>query len=397
MSDFDRMMNNEIKSHNSINNLNLDSKKVSKDQNVKEESMKKFQELQMLKITKPEQFKFPEALKAINLLKSQHVPEINLDILNMVMSLNFSILDGVLNELLIVLGSELRGDANFDFSFLNALVKRLDEAIKDSPKREIYSKALKAVLEKSSVNDPTVKNTIKSILQGINSLDATQTLDLDLPTPVAKNNTNQSATPAVPNSANVDVLGASNMMQLPGMDGLDNLVFERNTIKTKDEAIKIQKTPQNGVIADIELHKDDRVVGHAKAFGTLNNIDLQRAMNPYISAIIQIANIQPLFFISSVASQMLVQMGRLVDDPNLYKVAIVTDNVAALREIDPVDYIRKVQVSDQPQYAIYEKYKQLYEEGYHYIISLHLNPNLKKHIGVQWRQKNKSMSKILMI
>ena len=101
-------------------------------------------------------------------------------------------------------------------------------------------------------------------------------------------------------------------------------------------------------------------------------------MNPYISAIIQIANIQPLFFISSVASQMLVQMGRLVDEPNLYKVAIVTDNVAALREIDPVDYIRKVQVSDQPQYAIYEKYKQLYEEGYHYIISLHLNPNLKK-------------------
>ena len=56
----------------------------------------------------------------------------------------------------------------FDFSFLNALVKRLDEAIKESPKREIYSKALKAVLEKSNINDPTVKNTIKSILQGIN-------------------------------------------------------------------------------------------------------------------------------------------------------------------------------------------------------------------------------------
>ena len=58
--------------------------------------------------------------------------------------------------------------------------------------------------------------------------------------------------------------------------------------------------------------------------------------------------------------------------------AIVTDNVAALREIDAVDYIRKVQISDQPQYTIYEKYKQLYEEGYHYIISLHLNPNLRK-------------------
>ena len=29
-------------------------------------------------------------------------------------------------------------------------------------------------------------------------------------------------------------------------------------------------------------------------------------------------------------------------------------------------------------HAFYEQYKQLYEEGYHYIISLHLNQNLKK-------------------
>ena len=41
---------------------------------------------------------------------------------------------------------------------------------------------------------------------------------------------------------------------------------------------------------------------------------------------------------------MLVQMGRLVEDANLFKVAIVTDNVAALLEIDPLDYIRKIQV-----------------------------------------------------
>ena len=140
MSDFDSMMNHEIKRQNSINNLNLDSKKVSKDHTIKEESMKKFQELQMLKITQPDKFKLPEALKAINLLKSQHVPEINLDILNMVMSLNFSILDGVLNELLIVLGSELRGDANFDFRFLNALVKRLDEAIKKAQNGKFIQK-----------------------------------------------------------------------------------------------------------------------------------------------------------------------------------------------------------------------------------------------------------------
>ena len=54
----------------------------------------------------------------------------------------------------------------------------------------------------------------------------------------------------------------------------------------------------------------------------------------------------------------MIQMGRLEDD-QVYKLAIVTDNVAALRDIDPVDYIRKVQVSDQPHYSIYEKYKEL--------------------------------------
>ena len=173
---------------------------------------------------------------------------------------------------------------------------------------------------------------------------------------------------AVPKSSNVDILGASNKMQIPGLDGIDDMVFKPNSVSTKDHKIKIEQTPQNGVMADIALQSNEQVVGHAKAFGTLNNMDVVKDMNPFTSAIIQIANIQPLFVISSVVSQMLVQMGRLVQDTNAFKVAIVTDNVAALMEIDPLDYIRKVQVTEDAQYGIYEEYKRLYEEGYHFII-----------------------------
>ena len=184
----------------------------------------------------------------------------------------------------------------------------------------------------------------------------------------------------VAKSSNVDVLGASNKMQIPGLDGIDDMVFDEktNSVSNKSKTVKVEQTQQNSVMADIAIQSDDKVVGHAKAFGTLNNMDVARELNPFISAIIQIANIQPLFVISSVVSQMLVQMGRLVEDTNMFKLAIVTDNVAALIDIDPLDYIRKVQVTENSNYAFYEEYKQLYEEGYHFIISLHLNHNLKK-------------------
>ena len=48
-----------------------------------------------------------------------------------------------------------------------------------------------------------------------------------------------------------------------------------------------------------------------------------------------------------------------------------------LLEYDRLDYIRK-SIFQMICYEIYEHYKQLYEDGYHFIISLHLNKDLKK-------------------
>jgi fatty acid-binding protein DegV len=376
MPEFNAMFNQEINELGPGKVPNQSGASTTNDaQTLKLASLAEFQALQTQQIKSNGQLNTGEARQLTTLLSGQKLPEFNNAMVNMLLNLNNSILDAVVQELLGVVGRELGGgDVGIDISFLNQLMQRLDKVVKDSPNREIYSKALQQLLSQSVRTDPAIKQTIQTILKGINQLDATQPLSMDTPI-----NTREMAPTSVPNSVNTSILGASNMMQIPGLDGLDDLIFEKDTVQTKDKSIRIEKTPQNGVTADIELHKDDRIVGHAKAFGTLNQSQTKRHTNPFISAVIQIANIQPLFIISSVAVQLMVQMGRLSNaHQNTYQLAIVTDNVAALREIDPVDYIRKVNVGDQSQYAIYETYKSLYEDGYHYIISLHLNPNLKK-------------------
>ena len=284
----------------------------------------------------------------------------------MLLTFKGSILDAVMIDLLNILQTELGGDF-FDISFLSELVSLLDKGTKELNKPE-YSKSLQDILS-SNVNniaENSLKSKMKQILQGINQLDAIKNIDADnLPT--------QKLDPsAVSQSSKVDIIGASNKIQIPGLDGVDDMVFDKNSVRTKDQSIKIELTPQNGVVADIALQANEQVVGHAKAFGTLNNMDVTREINPFSFVVLALDKLPPLLVISSVVSQMLVQMGRLVEDANLFKVAIVTDNVAALLEIDPLDYIRKIQVSDDSHYAIYEEYKRLYEEVYHFIISLHL-------------------------
>lgn len=118
--------------------------------------------------------------------------------------------------------------------------------------------------------------------------------------------------------------------------------------------------------------------GFALAFGTLDNEDISKH-NPLIAAILQISNNPPVFLIPEIIAQLMLEMDAIVDENNKFKVAIVTDNVTTLSDIDPKNYIRKVSVSKSSHLNPYlTTYKTLYEEGYHYIISLHLNKNLRK-------------------
>ena len=98
-----------------------------------------------------------------------------------------------------------------------------------------------------------------------------------------------------------------------------------------------------------------------------------------IAAILQISNNPPVFLISEIISQLMLEMDAIVNEQNQFKVAIVTDNVTTLSDIDPKNYIRKVSVNKSSNHNPYlSTYRKLYEEGYNYIISLHLNRNLRK-------------------
>lgn len=366
--DFGDILNNKINELNPINAVNTQESS----QIEKMDALKKFQSIQT-KLVQQGSLSVPDARELTQLIGSKKLPDFNSNILSMILNLKNSVLDAVMMDLLSILSTELGGDIGIDISFLSQLVAKMEVVARESLNPE-YSKALQSILSNNigQIKNESLQSTIQQILQGINHLDVSQNLEVDVsPKPV-------SDLSSVPKSSNVDVLGASNAVNLSGLDGLDEMVFNKNSVSNKSNSIKIELGQQGSIAADIALQSDEKTVGHAKAFGTLNNMDLVKQLNPFISAIIQIANIQPLFVISSVVSQMLVQMGRLTDDTNLFKVAIVTDNVAALMEIDPQDYIRKVQVSEETHYAIYEEYKRLYEEGYHFIISLHLNQNLKK-------------------
>ena len=72
-------------------------------------------------------------------------------------------------------------------------------------------------------------------------------------------------------------------------------------------------------------------------------------------------------------------MDSLINESHQNKIAIVTDNIASLSDIDPRDYIRKITITKSSTASVYyNEYKQLYEAGYRHIISIHLNKNLRR-------------------
>jgi fatty acid-binding protein DegV len=302
---------------------------------------------------------------------SKNLPEYNNIMVSMLLNLKNSVLDAVVLDLINILQVELNGDLGIDVSFLVQLMERLDVLSKDGMTPEIRSAFHRILSEQIPGTNDLLDLKIQHILQGRHHVEASVGTDYSMP------QSSPTDPLDLPKSANLDVLGASNQIQMSGMDGLDNIVFEKNSLTNSDQSIKIESS-QNAMNADIVIQKNENSMGFIKAFGRLNNRNSHKDLGIFISAIIQISNLKPIFVISPVVSQMLVELGRMVDEKNLFKVAIVTDNVASLQDVGSLDYVRKVNAKDQSQYGVYEEYKRLYEDGYHYIISLHLNPNLKK-------------------
>ena len=92
--------------------------------------------------------------------------------------------------------------------------------------------------------------------------------------------------------------------------------------------------------------------------------------NNLLAIVVNIGGILPTLFVAKVVPEWAVQLEKqaLAQESNQFRVAIVTDYVAALSELESVDWIRKVSTRDKTATAIKSEYETLISEEYHFII-----------------------------
>lgn len=319
------------------------------------------------------------AKELTNLYHKLSIPEYKNNVISTLLNQNNSILDAVMMDLLSILGSELGNDmGGVDVLFLTKLINRLDDLAKSNSNPE-YSKSLKNILQQNlpniddskGIQAKLLKAQIQEILQGIN------TKEIQDPKNIAKPQTQGKLDGTGVISTKAPVVGPMSQMQFPIKEKGFTLL-DKDTMVSPDKNVVIKSTDGITAMADIlKLTKDGGFIHALANLEHLETIDPDD-LKPFIAAIIQIGKIVPLFFVSQIVTQFMVHLAKLSANDKRHRLAIVTDNVTSLREIDKVDYIRKVTPSDNMQESYYHAYQSLFDEGYHYIISLHLNPNLKQ-------------------
>ena len=225
-ADFGNLLNNEM---NEFKIQKSSLNQAASDVSAKSDKLDMLNQLHKLETKNVEgKLLVSDAKDLLQMFTSNKVPDFKPKVSNLIITLQNSILDAVMNELLMILDTELGGDTGYDFSFLTQLVSRLEKVARDSNKPENLT-LLKNILSKhsNSITDNALKVKIQETLRGINQLDAmTKGETEDFPT-------QSKLTPTdVAKSSNIDVLGASNKMQIPGLDGIDDMVFDEKTNAT---------------------------------------------------------------------------------------------------------------------------------------------------------------------
>ena len=265
-------------------------------------------------------------------------------IISMLTKLKHSALDSVVMDLLAILQHELGGDMSDQYLYLIPLIEKLDALVKDSMHPE-PAKAFQTILgnHANTVSDARLSITIQQLLSHLTASE-TQTLQPTL------------ASEQAPFSA-----------QTP--DFVDEEIHSTTMGSVPATIPGLTETFQGSALPGVPTENPN-----AQALSVLNNA---KTALQQLSGILQISKVMPTFIILPIASQLLVNIGAMLTAENPHKIAIVTDYVASLLEYDRLDYIRKVNIADDLNYEIYEHYRQLYEDGYRFIISLHLNKNLR--------------------
>lgn len=262
-------------------------------------------------------------------------------ILSIISNLKPSVMDSVIMDLLAILQTELGGNIADQYMMLMPLIDTINAHVQHHPTPE-PAMALQRMLthHAQTVSDPRLAITIQQVLDGMTPVDGLTVQ----PTPL----TDMASQPP----AFVDEeMHTSTVGSMPA------------TLAGLTESFQ-------GTLPGMPTDTPS-----AQALSVLNNA---KTALEQLSGMMAISEAMPTFIILPIASELLVNIGAMLTVENPNKIAIVTDYVAALLEYDRLDYIRKVSIADDLSTEIYDHYKQLYDDGYRFIISLHLNKNLRK-------------------
>ena len=307
-------------------------------------------------------------------------------------------LDSITGELLAILRTELGQETpRLNIYFIGALIARLSEAVNGADQnlrndfqqflrdmKNHTNEIIKEAVSRAQKNDrsgfkPSVPANY-SVFQGEFSIANVQEMQALSESAVPL----EAGVPDVPVSAtesrNMAIAAAQSHAQglkTPGLaagtglGALDAAISEttlpngNRVIKSHDGTLSINEFMEGAAIW-MELYAP-RVAVHASA--TKMGVP---------AAIVSLGNLGPTLVVAPIIDYLLVRLGKIEDKKNLYKFAIVSDSVASVVKLDKqqgnlrlIDSNKELSKED-----FYDVYKELLDEGYIRIISLHLSPKL---------------------
>lgn len=320
------------------------------------------------------------------------------DAVSLILSLPDSGLDSITGELLSILRSELGQETpRLNIYFIGALIARLSEAVQgaDQNLRNDFQQFLRdvknhqnqiiqeAVARAQKTDNSGFKRSVPAnytIHQGefavtdVRELQALSesAVPLEAGVPDVPMSAGEARSAAIATADNrAQALHVPSRVPGAGIGAVNEGILEsvnlkgERVISAQDGSLSLREQAEGAAIW-MELYAP-RVAAHATA--TKMGVP---------AAIVTLGNLGPTLVVAPIIDYLLVRLGRIDDKKNLYKFAIVSDSVASVVKLDKrqgnlrlVDSNKELSKED-----FYDVYKNLLEEGYVRIISLHLSPKL---------------------
>ena len=282
------------------------------------------------------------------------------EIIPMLTHLNNAQLESIAVDLMMIIRSEMSGTGtHLNVHYVAMLLERLSESINSSD--QILKNDFKQLL--ADLKHDHVDNQLIQL-----AIQKSESIQLGATAPPIPGMTSESQSMSV---ADVLSRNAPKESQPVGRGLAAKQGFVEKDTPTGKEFTQdgLKVTVQPGHLSQV-LATLPNQAAHVHAFGDKNRL---------VAGIVQVGNLPPVIVVSGIVEYLLVQQARLRDKKNLYKFAIVTDSVASIDKLDRPENIRLVDMHrEMTSQTYFNEYQQLIDEGYKYIISLHVSTKLSR-------------------